>query len=301
MACQTIRFMIHSFIFFLIFLWTAVVALFYGGQFFDVSKIFEKQLPVPAEVLREVTEPITKREVISPTPLRIEREAVPDAVLSRAGIITLTNIQRAARGLVTLTENTKLNSAAKAKVDDMFARQYFAHVSPQGIEAGGLAERAGYKFIRIGENLAMGNFVNDQELIQGWMDSPGHRANILNKGFQEIGVAAAKGLFEGKVVWLAVQIFGLPQSACPQPNMELKINIERYNVELNEFRLKIEALRAEVESLKNEPKEQYNEMVEQYNALVGQYNGLVVEMKTLVDIYNRQVRESNLCMEEKLR
>lgn len=293
--------MSRSFIFFLIFLGFAVAALFYGGRFFDVTRVFEEKLRAPAEILREVAEPIVKREIISPEPLRVEREVVPEAVLTRAGIISLTNIQRAAKGLAPLTENAKLNSAAKAKVVDMFARQYFAHDSPQGIDAGDLAERADYKFIRIGENLALGNFANDQELLQGWMDSPGHRANILDKGFQEIGVAVKQGLFENETVWLAVQIFGLPQSACPQPDAELKASLEAYDAELNELRQKIEALKAEIENSKNKSRKQYNEMVEQYNALVAQYNKLVDEMKALVDAYNAQVRTSNRCINEKLK
>jgi uncharacterized protein YkwD len=92
----------------------------------------------------------------------------------------------------------------------MFENQYFAHESPTGEKVSDLAKKFGYDFLLIGENLAMGNFSSDEDLVLAWMESPGHRENILNEKYQEIGVAVKKGIFEGKEVWIAVQHFGLP-------------------------------------------------------------------------------------------
>ena len=65
--------------------------------------------------------------------------------------------------------------------------------------------------------------------MTAWMNSPGHRANILNPHFQEIGVAVGKGMYEGHETWIAVQSFGMPLSACPASDANLKIKIDANN------------------------------------------------------------------------
>ena len=104
----------------------------------------------------------------------------------------------------------------------MFEKEYFEHKSPSGIGASDIAHDVGYEFILVGENIALGNFDGDEALVQAWMDSPGHRANILNKRYTEIGIAAEKGLYQGKMMWLAVQIFARPMSLCQNPNQLTK-------------------------------------------------------------------------------
>ena len=283
--------------FFLALVLTAAVFL-YGDRFLSAPRIVEIPKEAPLAPPKVIPLNVIKREIISPPPLRVEKEA-PTALLTRSGIISLTNVNRAANNLVPLRENIKLNSAAELKVKDMFSKQYFAHVSPQGDDAGDLTEKVSYQFLRIGENLASGNFTNDQELIQGWMDSPGHRANILNTAYEEIGVAAERGIFESKSVWLAVQIFGLPRSACPSPNEELKLKIEAHDKEIEELRVELDALRAEIEGMQNLPPKRYNELVESYNALVERYNKLAEETKILVGAYNAGVEATNQCIDAK--
>ena len=129
--------------------------------------------------------------------------------ISIADIILETNKERRANNLNPLTESPKLNSAADFKMRDMFTRQYFNHYAPDGTS--GIAEllvRFGYKYMTAGENLALGNFKNAHELVAGWMASPGHRANILNSSYRDIGVAAGYEVFEGRQTIIAVQIFG---------------------------------------------------------------------------------------------
>ena len=119
-------------------------------------------------------------------------------VLSQNDVIDLTNKARATYGsLPALKENSKLDFSAEKKLQDMFMKQYFEHVSPSGIGVGDLANQISYEYIVIGENLALGNFKDDQALVDAWMASPAHRANILNKHYTEIGVAVGKGTFEG--------------------------------------------------------------------------------------------------------
>ncbi|HYC34592.1 MAG TPA: CAP domain-containing protein, partial [Candidatus Paceibacterota bacterium] len=149
-----------------------------------------------------------------PDPL-ISKKAAVSGNLTVSVIVTETNNQRKANGLSELGVNELLTRAAQMKLDDMFKNQYFEHESPDGKGPGEVAEAAGYRFLTVGENLALGSFADEKDLVQAWMDSPGHRANILGTQFTEIGIAAKKGMFKGEEVWIAVQEFGKPLSACP--------------------------------------------------------------------------------------
>ena len=75
---------------------------------------------------------------------------------------------------------------------DLFAKHYFNHVSPDGMQPFVWAERRGYDYSAIGENLAAG-YRGATSVVSGWMHSPGHRANILGPNFDEVGVAIADG------------------------------------------------------------------------------------------------------------
>ena len=238
-----------------------------------------------------------KKEVSNPPPLRAASES-KQSFLTQAGTIKWTNIQRADNGgLPPLSENAKLDAAASRKVQDMFNRQYFEHVSPDGKNIGDLVEGYGYEYIAVGENLALGNFKNDQELVQAWMDSPGHRANILSTKFTEIGVAVGRGLFDGHETWLAVQAFARPLAACPQIDQTLKAQIDWLEQQIAELTVKADALLAEMESYKKGGnREEYNRKVEEYNALAKQINDLVAQVKAMVIQYNEQVRVFNACV-----
>lgn len=238
-----------------------------------------------------------KKEISNPPPLRAIRESQQSS-LTQAGTVKWTNIQRVNSGsLPPLVENAKLNSAASRKVQDMFNRQYFEHVSPDGKNVGDLVEATGYEYIAVGENLALGNYKNDQELVQAWMDSLGHRANILSTKFTEIGVAVGRGLFEGKQTWLAVQAFARPLAACPQADSTLKAQIDWLELQIAEFKVKADTLLSEMENYKKGGnREEYNRKVEEYNALAKQINDLVAQLKNMVIRYNEQVRAFNTCI-----
>lgn len=222
-----------------------------------------------------------------------------NSTLTVDGVISETNKQRQIFGIdaLPLSQNEKLTQAAEQKVDDMFARQYFEHQSPSGVSVDGLAKEVGYDYIIVGENLALGNFANDADLVQAWMNSPGHRANILNARFMEIGVAVKRGTFNGKTVWLAVQEFGRPASLCPGPNSALKALFQQKEKQTSILEGEIQIKRQQIE---NTPprSSQYNDLVNEYNGLVHQYNSLVDETKALVNTYNLQVRSFNSCIEQ---
>ena len=90
-----------------------------------------------------------------------------------------TNQSRAANSLGALHENALLDQAAQEKANDMAKNGYFAHTSPAGVTPWHWFEDVGYNFSYAGENLAV-NFTDSQDVTNAWMNSPEHRANILN-------------------------------------------------------------------------------------------------------------------------
>jgi len=236
-----------------------------------------------------------EKEVNAPPPLRAKEDSAISN-LTKAGVIEETNKKRLENNRRALSENKKLSEAAQAKLEDMFEKQYFDHISPGGEGPADLAENANYEYLMVGENLALGNFENDAALVQAWMESPGHRENILTAGYTEIGIAVGKGIFEGKNIWLAVQEFGRPESACSKADVKIKKRIEE-NLE------KIEKLQSDLEQLKQELKkpastDEAKKNIRKYNDLVKQYNALVDETKNLISRYNRQVRDYNACVSQ---
>lgn len=133
------------------------------------------------------------------------------AEITKSILLELTNKTRTEMGLGPLKENVILSEAASQKGQDMIAKDYFSHKSPEGFYAWDILKKLGYTYKSAGENLAIG-YLDSEEVHQAWLASPSHRANILNPQFQEIGLAVAKGEFEGNNVYVVVQIFGTPKA-----------------------------------------------------------------------------------------
>jgi uncharacterized protein YkwD len=113
--------------------------------------------------------------------------------LTTGNIINAINEQRSLRNLVTLNTNSKLTEAAQSKSDDMQARHYFAHVDPDGHYIWDKIVADGYTpYLELGENIAI-EFYDTDSLINAWMNSPEHRENILNAGFQDQGMGLTFG------------------------------------------------------------------------------------------------------------
>lgn len=133
------------------------------------------------------------------------------AVIS-AVLVELANDDREAQALHELTVNPKLVAAAQAKADDMAAKGYFAHETPDGYNSWHWFKQVGYRYLYAGENLAV-NFNESSDVEKAWMASPTHRDNILNGNYTEIGIATAKGTYKGRDAIFAVQMFGTPSAA----------------------------------------------------------------------------------------
>lgn len=124
-------------------------------------------------------------------------------------LIDLTNESRLAYNEAPLTRNLKLDEAAQMKGEDMARLGYFAHESPAGVTPWYWFKQAGYDFLYAGENLAI-NFTESADVQKAWLDSPLHRANLLNVKFNEIGIATVEGTYENNPTIFVVQMFGTP-------------------------------------------------------------------------------------------
>ena len=257
------------------------------------NKVFESYNSYPIEK-------IERNDEIKDAPQQevVYKEVDLDEKLTVGGVISETNKERQREKKTVLNENENLKIAAQIKLNDLFAFQYFAHDNESGeMGADYLANLVSYEYILIGENLALGNFEDDQDLVQAWMDSPGHRSNILRDGYTEIGVALKEGKFDGKKVWIAVQIFGTPLSKCSRPDEELESQVEEKNIFLEILKNEIDYLTEQLTN-SNLSTEQYNEMAERYNLIVEDYNDTVLEVETLLDLLNEQIDIFNDCVKE---
>lgn len=124
-------------------------------------------------------------------------------------LIAYTNVERVQNKVGTLTENPELDAAAQAKANDMAAKGYFAHVSPDGEQPWDFISASGYSYQYAGENLAV-RFVDSQDVVNAWMASPTHRANIVKPVYRNIGIGIADGVYKGSTATFVVQYFGTP-------------------------------------------------------------------------------------------
>jgi uncharacterized protein YkwD len=127
-------------------------------------------------------------------------------------LIDLTNQNRSTSNLSALVYSPTLEKASQMKAGDMAANGYFAHNSPAGLTPWHWLEKAGYNYRYAGENLAV-NFTNSEDVSNGWMNSPTHRANILSPDYKEIGISMASGMYQNNNTIFVVQMFGTPVEA----------------------------------------------------------------------------------------
>ncbi len=238
-------------------------------------------------------EPIRKEEKkeILPGPLEVKENNVLVENLLSSKIIYFTNIERKKAGIKTLSENIFLDEAAKQKNLDMVKNQYFDHISPEGLSVSYFVEKVNYQYLNLGENLALGNFSNENEVVKAWMASPGHRANILDSKFKEIGVNVQKAFFNGRETFLIVQIFARPLSDCPVPDSNLSLSIENQRKEINALQEKINNLKIEIENLQKE----WNQIYQEGMAKIQEGTNLIKQGNDLIEqgdrIYNETLNK----------
>lgn len=241
-------------------------------------------------------------------------------VLTKEAIITLTNNARVVNGLPPLRANLLLNTIAEARATDMLEKQYFAHVSPTGQQASDIAQSVGYQFKIIAENIGSGDFYTNKKIVDGWMQSPGHKRNILSPEVEEIGAAVLKGRMNGMETYISVQIFGLQsplvsQRTCVAPSKSLLNDIELKKAEIDSLNDQLHIIKqeldAENESIATDQRytygdsrkihnlnvkiSAYNEKSHWYNRLVADKQGKAAVLESMVNKYNRMLQTYNDC------
>ena len=202
-------------------------------------------------------------------------------------IVDATNEERDHRNRSMLQRDRALEAIAKERLDDMFRRQYFDHVAPDGVDVVDVANDFGYDYFYIAENLAFGSYKDSKAVVDAWMDSEGHRKNLLNDIYTHIGVAVDKDIFGDQEYWIAVQLFSKPESECEQPDPVLEKNVTT----------SLSLLRATATILEIDRSERYSESYRNlYNQLVEVYNLFFQEIQVLLGQYNQQVDTFNECV-----
>jgi uncharacterized protein YkwD len=136
--------------------------------------------------------------------------ALADLAAVRREMLERVNRERRAEGLAPLRRQAALETAAQSYAEEMLRGGFYDHVSPRGETVLERAKAAGYRVQRVGENIATGQG-SVEVVMDGWMQSPPHRANLLSPMFTDFGVGVATGkTADGfKILW--VQCFGRPR------------------------------------------------------------------------------------------
>ncbi len=258
-----------------------------------------QQVPTIKEPVKSNNKPIVVPPKTTPivTPVAPKVPLTPvgstDSELSPDGIVQYTNVERLKAGLSTLKINARLTASAGNKLQDIFKQQYFEHISPSGHGVSDLTKQSSYDYVIVGENLALGSFGSNQALLSAWMASPGHKANIIDPRYQDIGVAVGRGMFQGSMQWVAVQHFGKPLAACVHLDPALKAGIELNKSVLIELEKKITILKNQIDGLTGVA---YREKAEEYNEAVKDYNVRLITLQSDVAKYNKTAEEFNACI-----
>ncbi|MER7910308.1 sigma-70 family RNA polymerase sigma factor [Streptomyces sp. NPDC096068] len=168
------------------------------------TKAAAPQTPRPTAdkpTVRPTQAPVTKEPTTPSRPTATKQDSGHTSVEEQ--VIALVNAERAKEGCGAVTGNSLLAKAAQGHSDDMAARDFFDHTNPDGAGPGERVTATGYGWSTYGENIAMGQQTAEQ-VMEAWMNSPGHRANILNCSFKELGVGLHTG--DGGPYW--TQVFG---------------------------------------------------------------------------------------------
>lgn len=133
--------------------------------------------------------------------------------ITRENVLDAMNAYRAERGLPPLHFDARLQKATDDRMRDMEELEYWAHESPDGRSPFSWLRAESYDFSFAGENLACG-FETNEVLVQSWMESPGHRDNILSPLYTECGIAVIDGSTRGRAAGKSIVVmFGRPRNA----------------------------------------------------------------------------------------
>ncbi len=254
-----------------------------------VEKIFSTQLKVPT----------VETEPEAPEKTESSSQTIDRTILNAENILYYTNIERTNRGLKPLRFNSKLTRSANSKSKDMFTNQYFAHESPFDSKKtfAYFIDNESYQFVRVSENLAMGEFETPKQVVTAWMNSPDHRANILFPSYREIGASVQKSKMKGDTVIMIVEHFGIPKNVCPSVSESMLSTIHSIEQEANASKKTAEDLEKKINSpALNMSDGALDELIGTYNTAIRNYNSLVTRFQQFSRDYNAQVEKYDSCI-----
>lgn len=157
--------------------------------------------------------------VISGMPVRKHGTLAFATEMSPGNLLASSNTERGNNGVGALQLNTLLSSAAQAKANDMVARNYWSHTTPDGQEPWVFINNAGYQYQKAGENLAYG-FLTSSDTVTGWMNSATHRANMLDSDYTDVGFGYANGnnFNNSGEETIVVAMYGKPLTVAAAPS-----------------------------------------------------------------------------------
>jgi uncharacterized protein YkwD len=164
-----------------------------------VEWLDEKFSPVFDEAVNKTLNKLTvdpKSEKTVSLPFKDDNPKVRDDL--EAKMLVLVNAERQKVGLKPLEFDPEMLEVARRHSRDMFARGYFSHITPEGLSPFDRMKKLKVRFLAAGENLALGQTLNICH--RGLMNSPGHRANILNRAFGRVGIGILDGGFYGLMI-----------------------------------------------------------------------------------------------------
>ncbi|MDR0861728.1 MAG: CAP domain-containing protein [Oscillospiraceae bacterium] len=150
--------------------------------------------------------PSVKNPALIKVGQKLNIPSIDDVKTFERQVAELVNKQRVSAGLAPLKENWEVARVARYKSQDMINKKYFAHESPTYGSAFRMMETFGIKFTAGGENIAYGQ-KSPAEVMKAWMNSPGHRANIMSRTYNQLGVGVAKAA-NGTFYWTQMFIKG---------------------------------------------------------------------------------------------
>jgi uncharacterized protein YkwD len=169
-------------------------------------------------------------------------------------IVERINSDRVANGKLALKWNEQLCESAGLKSEDMNTNNYFEHISPSGVTPWHWIDQAGYKYTFVGENLAL-NYFTSESTHTALMNSPGHRANILNENFTEVGINYFRGKLNGEDAFFMVEHFASPAPEKPQIKYVCETDKAEKNLKkLKDTKDKIEKYLSDAEDIRKKIK-----------------------------------------------
>lgn len=173
----------------------------------QIARLVEPLRPTVEKTLKTAIDQVTKFITIQPKSgerlnLHLSPGKLVENPAGEQAMLALVNQERATVGVKALQYDDQLRDVARAHAQDMWQRRYFSHVSPDGQDPFGRLEQAKVQFVTAGENLALAP--NLDLAHSGLMNSPGHRANILQSVFGRVGIGIISGPPYGEMV---VQVF----------------------------------------------------------------------------------------------